>query len=214
MEASIVCLANSIKYHNRCVVGKVIGSFNRWIRPVGSGEKGALRPSEIAYPDGSMPQVLDVIKITLKAHMAEQFQTENYVIDNSKGWEKIGVFDRANIDALLDSPKSLWSNHKYYDGMAYRICDDYGTMQLSNSVYFIKTDGSTISVENGKCRIIFVYNGIPYKLPITDTGFTDRYRGIRSGEYAIKQTNYICVTLGLPSEKYRAPYLFAAAVIL
>ncbi|UFP93615.1 dual OB domain-containing protein [Gloeobacter morelensis] len=83
----ILCLANSRKYQEYCIAG-LDYKGGGWFRPVGNGEKGALRYDECRCADGSQPQVLDRLRIELSEHSPEPWQPENWLV-GQQGWERV-----------------------------------------------------------------------------------------------------------------------------
>jgi len=64
MERTIIVLANSRKMTNRCIAGIDV-STKEWIRPCyESGESGI--PWTVRQINGEEPQLLDIIKISVK----------------------------------------------------------------------------------------------------------------------------------------------------
>jgi len=108
----IVCLANSRKRDGHCVAGLELdenGKLGRRIRPVGPRESESLTPDERRYPDGTEPQLLDVIEMTLLERFPCGHQTENYRPHPGRPWKRIGKLSCAELaPAVQKFPGSLW----------------------------------------------------------------------------------------------------------
>lgn len=213
MEKTIVCFANSRKLGGRCVVGKTTDTYE-WIRPLGTGNAGALFPCSIFYQNGGWPQVLDVMTIGLAEHKAEQFQTENWLIDTAKMWKKADTLDKKDVGKYTDTPESLWgANNSSPNGKNDAIFD---VSSIKNSAYLISVSSCEIFVKNEgskrKVRVQFEYNGVVYLLPMTDYAGEQEYLAKPNDTYPIEHPLYLCITLGLPYGGYS--YLFVAGMIL
>lgn len=91
----ILCFANSRKPGGRCVAGREIlptGQLGAWIRPVSARQDESVWPSEQQYR-GSIgyPQVLDELYVPLLEAKPHGCQTENWVLDPNKWWQKTGT---------------------------------------------------------------------------------------------------------------------------
>ena len=93
----IVCLANSIKTGGRCVAGQELNVGGVWIRPAVSSRPSAeVAGTEYLFDDGSSPQLLDTIKVSLNAPKPHAHQTENHIIDGVR-WRKAGTLAYAQL---------------------------------------------------------------------------------------------------------------------
>jgi hypothetical protein len=88
----LICLANSRKLSGRCVAGKVQASKSPgdWVRPVSDRASEEVSESERRYRDGTDPRVLDVIDVPLKNHHPRSYQVENWLLDPSTYWVRVG----------------------------------------------------------------------------------------------------------------------------
>lgn len=245
MEKDIVCLGLrrkrsgvSSKLKSFELVGILLNSDNdstfcnfKWVRPTEKRIDGGLSQNTLIMDNGEFPRTLDIISVPLQENCPKLFQTENWTIDtNSKILHK-GTFSFDKLDNLLDTPPTLWTNHKCYEGVAYRIDSSYKSIPVDNervatgrsllvtdrSVYFIKVTRSTICVEPHKnnkiVKIIFDYNDLTYGLVVRDIEFEKLYLQKNIGRYSVTTPHYLCVTLGLPNGNY-PPYMFVAGVII
>jgi hypothetical protein len=99
-QATIVCLANSTKLGSRCVAGIDVDD-REWIRPIGSGEHGAVLSSERKYADNTEPQLLDLIELSLARPTPQPGQPENWKIAPGQ-WRKVGYLDDDDARELLE----------------------------------------------------------------------------------------------------------------
>lgn len=106
----LICLANSSKLSGRCVAGKEWFDEERiseWIRPVSERPTREVSEYERQYEDGSDPQLLDIIAVPMKNHEPEGHQPENWLIEETEYWEKIGTWPTRELQALVDDVESL-----------------------------------------------------------------------------------------------------------
>lgn len=196
----IVCFANSQKWKNRCVAGKDLNSFE-WVRPVSdNGEiKGALTDQDIAYSDGSIPKVLDIIYIPFKEQSSTIYQPENILIENQR-WEKVNVLDVSKLRSFCDHPETLWLNDQLLDRVPLsKIAEG----AIGQSLFLIEPQEIRISNNYGKIRAIFKYNDVEYNLGITDFDIREKYRNKDTGDYSVEASNILlCVSLGEPFKGY------------
>jgi hypothetical protein len=100
----IVCLANSRKLSGRCIAGKeLLGERpSGWLRPVSAREHEEVSEEERQYSDGSEPQVLDIIEVPLLDARPKGYQQENWLLDPTKDWKKVGRAKWTDLDRLAD----------------------------------------------------------------------------------------------------------------
>ena len=216
---TIVCLATSRKLNGRCIAGKELTSA-KWVRPVSGRDTEEISEEEQKYEDGKMPKLLDIVKIPIKMHKPNLFQTENYLIDDKFFWEKVDTFS-GNLDDLLDYPEDLWGiGSSSYQGLNDRFPEKKYN-NYSKSLYLIKpqslkiivrTEGEEFNSPRRKVRASFTYNQQQYLWPVTDPDIERQYLSGNNGKFTIEATkHYICVSIGLPYDGYC--YKFVASII-
>ena len=218
----IVCLANSRKLTGRCIAGREwteeqgVGS---WLRPVSARENQEVSEYERQYKDGSDPRLLDIINIPVIGPQPKDYQTENWLLDPSYYWEKIGVFSLRDMPKLVDPIAPLWINgqstyHGWNDKILLESADS-----VSNSLRLIHVERLNLVVfesggafGNPKRRVQgqFIHSGTRYKLWITDPVYERAYLAKPNGIYNIGEC-YLTISLGEPFEG--ACYKLIAAII-
>ncbi len=216
----IVCLANSRKMSGRCIAGKAMGS-GKWIRPVSNPKGGKISEVDRQFKNGQMPQLLDIMRISVKKHCSELFQTENYLIDKSSAWVKKGIFTD-KLDCLEDTPEDIWgTGFSTHLGINDRF-PEKDNEAYSQSLYLIKPDKLKIIVkieypgydyEKRKVRVEFIYNNVKYRFPLTDPITEAKWFSKEDGNYELAVDNtYLCVSVGLPYKEYC--YKFVASILV
>jgi hypothetical protein len=214
----IICLAASRKPGGRCIAGKDASDKSTWIRPVSSGEEDAITNQQSCYSNGQLAQLLDIIEIPILKPYPTKHQRENFLVDSGKKWIKNGVFDKNDLNTLLDNPSQLWQDlNSSYNGENDRIPADRAN-EINQSLFFIqvkckilvKIEGKDFDNPHKKIRCFFKYQNIEYILPVTDTVIEQEYLSKPENEYDIGE-KYICVSLGLEYDGYL--YLFVAAIL-
>ena len=115
----IVCLANFRKLHGRCVAGREWrgGEAGPWIRPVSARDGQEVSEYERQYEGGSDPRVLDVVDVPLLEPRPNGCQTENWLLDPKRYWEKAGRLAPLDLAALADPAAPLWiDGHSTWNG--------------------------------------------------------------------------------------------------
>lgn len=215
----IVCLANSRKYSGRCVAGKefVKDMIGNWIRPVSRQKTGELLEKSIIMQNGKMPELLDIIKISVKEQCPESYQTENYFFDENQ-WIKVGDFPVSKLSDLCDHVEDLWINgYHSHLGINDRIPTELADKTLTSSLLLIRPDTFSIIVDEGskalkKVRGKFSYKNKNYSLTVTDPVIENRYLDKKTDEYVLTEKEiYLTVSIGEPFEGFC--YKLIAAVI-
>ncbi len=210
----IICLANSRKNRKHCIAGKEVGSCE-WIRPISSYGKGVLADSEIKYANGSLPEVLDIMRIPYKKDCPNKYQPENILISKEK-WERLARFKEEELDKICDNPKDIWMVD---DGRTDRIpADFFKSNKLDGSLLLIRIKSLEFQRYDyqGKPRLrgIFEYNNIQYNIVVTDLVYEAKYSSQKIGFYKLNAKKiYLCISLGEPYDKDNYCYKFIAAII-
>ena len=217
-KKKIICLANSKKVSGRCIAGKEIVSeqYGQWIRPVSHRKEGEISEEEQVFSDGSYPQILDIISITLLKPLAHKYkyQTENHLIDSKVHWEKKDVEIWDNLEQIKDEPSELWFNeYSSSNGENDRIPKDE-VSKLKTSLCLIYVQSIKIHVYTDsyrrKIRALFIYNKYKYNLSITDPKVESYFLKKQDGQYRMNNL-YLCVSIGEPFQDYC--YKLVASVI-
>lgn len=217
----IVCLANSRMRGGRCVAGReLIGNrVGPWIRPVPERRGDGLLPFERCYSDGAEPQLLDIIEVPLLRHVGRDHHTENWLIDPSARWVKVGAFPVYRLRELADPVGPLWINgyHSTW-GLNDRVPLAI-VKKLTGSLKLVRVPQLTLMVtdepqEDGSKRrrvqAQFSLAGVEYQLWVTDPRIEEEYGHKRAQGYSCGES-YLTISLG---EAYRFfCYKLVAAVV-
>jgi len=208
----IICLANSKKLNGRCIAGKEIIS-NRWIRPVSNSEKGELSLEQINYPDGSCPEILDIIEIWFEREVPKNYQPENIQIAGKK-WKKIGKIDFIDLEKITDNASDIWLRDSKQD----RIHSSYFiNNKMEESLLLIGPSNFQIEVKersyaHKRIGAVFKFKEYTYNLGITDLKILEIYSNYAPGIYNIDYKNlFLCISLGEEYHFYH--YKLVASVI-
>jgi len=200
----IVCLANSRKHLPlRCIAGKSVrnGDAGTWIRPVNAPPERGISPADCAYEDGSIPNALDVIRIEILHADQHIFQSENFVIDPTRYWEKVDEIGPSELADMVDDPGSLWElgHPPYNDRVSSLLLTRHRpTLYLirpENVQFRVEAEGARFNNPRRKVRAFFSYGNVRYGLSVTDTAIEDHFRaqgdGLHSGDFV----SYFTVSL-------------------
>lgn len=217
----IVCLANSRKLHGRCLAGvelragKVVG----WIRPVSAREHQEVSEYERQYQDGSDPTLLGIIDVPLLEHRPTDYQQENWVLDPQYYWDKVGVFERVDLNKIAEGGGTLWQNgNSTSNGKNDRIPIDKASEETS-SLKLVHVDNLGLRVfapgmafGNSKRRVqaCFGFDGNEYALWITDPHIEQEFLARDDGVYSYGSC-FMTVSLGEPFDDFC--YKLIAAVL-
>jgi hypothetical protein len=190
MKKTFLVLANSIRSGCRCIGGREMlqkdGNryYGPWIRPVSQQGAGEVRTLESMCADGRQPAVLDVVEVTLTAKQDCPHQPENYLIDPSCRWQKIGTIPANSLASIEERPAHLWLQpggriDRIHSSMAV------GSLNPFQSLYLIRPTNLQFRIweahddfrggPHKNRRAVFSYAGTEYNLPITDPTMDARY---------------------------------------
>lgn len=81
-QVELICLANSRKHGGRCVAGLCVDGSG-WIRPIRSSPDGTLFLHDYTLNDGTETELLDIVRVGLRARRSAPHQPENWIIDST-----------------------------------------------------------------------------------------------------------------------------------
>ena len=224
-KKKIVCLANSRKYPSGfCVAGMEVGSgtdAGSWIRPVSARETEEISEEERRYEDGTEPELLDIISITLSKSSPDAHQQENHLIDDNYYWEKKGTVSWEELQKAVENPKGpLWYNGPSSTHGTNDEVPENRVAEMTRSLYLVRPDKLTILVKlesrgsygppRRRVRATFDLCGHSYCFAVTDPHIERKYLAGPNGEFKLKDA-LLCVSLAKPFNGYA--YKLVAAVI-
>jgi hypothetical protein len=213
----LICLANSRKLSGHCVAGKEFDGdqVERWIRPVGGTPSGELHGRQCQYGTGGQPVLLDIIELDLGSHVPHGYQTENHGLGTGR-WTHAGSVSPNHLQALADSPASLWTNGYRSGGGLHDRIPELLAQKLTTSLALVQVDAFHYHVEPNpfkgnalSVRGEFRYNGVDYSLKVTDPIAEDRAFKLGVGRHHASAP-WLTVSLGEPFDDY--VYKLIAAV--
>ena len=183
VKKQFIVLANSVKKgcgKFRCVAGLEVSDevdgdliLDDWIRPVSSNvrDEGALTARHFTYADGTQAAPLDIVECQFNRAVGNEAQPENWLLDEEIVWKKTGKILLSSLPALLEEPANLWCQPGVKTD---RIAPEYLPRQaLQQSLVLIRIPhGQLFPKENGRFRLVFVYQGAHYNLSVTDPRIT------------------------------------------
>ena len=191
MKKTFLILANSIRKSCRCIGGREMFQkdgqwhYGPWIRPVSTQGEGEVHNHESCYIDGTQPTVLDVAEVTLTTKQNCSHQPENYLIDSSCRWQKLGTIPVNSLGSIEEKPVHLWlqSNGGRKDRIQSQLA--IGSLNPFQSLFLIRPINlrfriwHEFNVFSGgtkkQRRALFTYAGKEYDFPITDPTMETRY---------------------------------------
>lgn len=207
MQKTILCLANSWRPGGHCVAGKETANgrrFGAWIRPIDPNQRNAITDAQMRYGDGTHADVLDLVRLQLTIAMPEGHQTENYVVDSSKRWVRVGRASWADVIRATDAVAGpLWnvgdsSYHGVNDKVSEIRAEGLGSSLLliepSNLELVVGSESRYGGGTQRRVRARFELNGHPYNFVVTDFVVGDEYLAQGDGTYPIAEAR-LCVSL-------------------
>jgi hypothetical protein len=172
-------------------------------------EQGELLTEQRIYPNGQEVCVGDVVDVVLERTIGTNAQPENWLLHPKSPWRKVShQSPHFCVRGLEEFPDSLW---KTAESDERRISESFlAANRLSQSLWIIHPRHTRVIKRcdrvdpKAKIRCSFVYKGIDYSFPVTDTFFTDWFSekyprdGIYLGKDAFQNEGNLlfCVSLG------------------
>lgn len=100
MNKNIVLLACSKKHNNYCVAGIDVES-GEWVRIVSDdlAISEAVTADDMRFEDGTLPQLLDIVRVPVLERRPNYYQPENYILDDRDYWSRIGKANAKKVAA-------------------------------------------------------------------------------------------------------------------
>ncbi len=183
----IVVLANSIKFGGRCVAGRIVNGTQEpvggWIRPVSGEFDGELAPRHMKLEGGAPLNVLDIVEVPLGAYANDPLHPEDWIIDVSRLWKRVGRLPVRTLGSLEEHPTDLWLESTFRTDRASRSFlskrADYQSLYLirpSNPHLELSFEYNPfINRKQKKQRLKFIYGGQEYGMNLTDPIYTERH---------------------------------------
>ncbi|MEV0049032.1 hypothetical protein AB0H34_00865 [Saccharopolyspora shandongensis] len=218
MTKLLVCLANSRKHRERCIAGIEIGS-RKWIRPVSNRPGHGVSELERQYPSKVEPKVLDVISVPLVEARPNDLHRENWLLDSTARWSRIGRIGWRELCDLEQLPTSLWINGYHTSaGTNDRIPAEQREAVI-DSLKLIRVDGVKMEVSPAHpmsndtrptVRAQFRHAGSEYAVKVTDPICEEKFRTRGLGKYGLGES-FLTVSL---SEEFQGNFYKLVAAIV
>ncbi len=190
MKKTFLVLANSIRRGCHCIAGREMFQrdgkwfYGPWVRPVSQQGEGEVRTHECLCADGRQPAILDVVEVTLTGKQDCAHQPENYMIDSSVRWHRIGTIPGSSLGVIEEKPAHLWlqpgtRTDRIHSGVAVTSLAPFQSLYLirPTKLHFRiwEADDEFRGGPHKNRRAVFMYGGTEYNLPITDPTMDARY---------------------------------------
>lgn len=181
----ILVLANSIKKGGRCVAGMEITSIQGndftlgdWIRPVDPTQDEGTIPTYTTFIGNRFVKPLDCVKIFFTGSSNDQFHPEDFEIDTSSKWEKVGTMTEDVFSSLPDESKDLWGADS---ATSRKVVPTEGikTLRLikpQDSCYVTAYREDTHWGVKHRRYLYILHRGIEHQFSIDDPEFTARHK--------------------------------------
>lgn len=175
LRKEVIILTRSDKNSGYCVAGIDVEE-QRFIRLVSDDEDTdyALTDDDIMYEDGTQMQPMDIIEVDLIGDQGSENQPENYTIDRSKYFEKVGKAKKSEIREYLMKPDFIFYNAEasVSEEEMEEILDKYSLVLFRVDELRLWLD----KFKDGRITANFNYNDEEYRfIKITDHTLTNKY---------------------------------------
>ena len=169
MNINAVILTKSYKNGGYCVAGINLDTHS-WIRFISNDvvTHGAITDSDMQYDTLEFCKPFDVVSVPVLRHCPATLQPENYLIDRSKFWKKLGTIDIGELPEIypFDNDTFIFNNTWSYLSLEDTAGIDHSLVMVR--VYDLKINHDYQgSPAYKKCS--FSYRGNQYNfMSITD----------------------------------------------
>jgi hypothetical protein len=208
----LICLANSIKLGNRCFAGIDVET-DEWVRPIGSGDHGAVTYSDQRLEDGALAKLLDIVSVPLGEPRPIPGQPENWRVGRGP-WRRVGSINQGEARQLLDRLATVEPL--------------FGTRFKAVPTAFVSSGRVTASLAIVRPKTVswryegvnrlyaeFEHAGEELSLKVTDPTFTELFRGDTPDTYGFEDDGEVTtyLTVSLPEAWNGAHWKLVAAVM-
>jgi hypothetical protein len=144
--------------------------------------------------------------VPLQHTIPGSFQRENWLLEPSQRWKRVGQISRDELSLLVDSPDALWVNDSSTRiGLRDRVAlPDAENLQgslyllnLNSLMLRVMTTGADFGEPRQRVQAVFAYRGVEYRLWLTDPVAREQYLRAGNGIYTIG-SSYVTVSLAKP----------------
>lgn len=206
MNKEIIMIAKSWKLGGNCIAG-IDTTTGKWVRIVSDDAsiQHAVTDEAMEYRDGTSPQILDIVSIACTDYTPNDYQPENYTMDSSRVWKKIG---RADIDDVIALHPAEIHGMLFYNNEKKVTADEIRAIRpiAKYSLALIRPSDIEICVKRWnsarpQITASFRYMGRKYWfITVTDPEFVKPYQAMADGDYSVEDV-YFVVSLADPSPK-------------
>lgn len=172
----ILILAKSGKHGDFCIAGKEIGTGN-WIRPVSDNNEtnGAITEDQarLTYDGATCApwkcKTLRKVRINFSQHASNDYQPENYQIDNTQ-WIQLYTEDVDLNNYLDDAPLNIWGPNNTLTHQEAIDANSSLYLLRVNDISFYINPNTDPNDTRTRIRATFSYNGYQYDFPVTGSG--------------------------------------------
>lgn len=223
MRKTIICLANSRKHNGRCIAGVEVaeGQLADWVRPVSERPGAEVSEFERRYDNGSDPKVLDIISVPLSRAAPDGYQRENWILEPQHYWRRKGSILWQDLESLESDYAPLWPSqcestyHGLHDRVTHREADrfDHSLRLIHVDEFRLQVLAPGAAFGNPKRRVLgwFMYQGMEYRLWVTDPVIERQFLAEPNGEYELGES-YLTLSLGERAEDGYCYKLIAAVI--
>lgn len=191
-------MAKSWKGGGYCVAG-IDTTTGEWVRIVSNDEskQHAVTDEDMMYRDRTSPQILDIVSIDCTEYTPNDYQPENYTMDSSRYWRKIG---QADIDDVINLHPAEIHGKLFYNNEKKVTPDEISEIRAAGrySLALIRPSDIVIRVKRWegntwpKVTACFTYGGRSYRfIKVTDPTFVKRYQDMEDGDYSVEDVYFV-----------------------
>jgi hypothetical protein len=221
MDKELVLMAKSWKGGGHYCTAGIDTATGQWVRIISEDEtiQHAVRNTDMEYEDGTLPQLLDIVRVQCKDHKPNYYQPENYTLDSSFYWEKVGqasMQDVINLRPVEIHQNLFYNADKKISPHELSSIGDYDKYSLA----LIRPSVVRVTVKQWPKReypsvtVSFVHMSNSYNfLKVTDPNFLEKYQcQSKIGTHYIEDV-YFVMSLADPNPSDNDHYKLIATVL-